>query len=66
VIVSSIKININSIIVCYFKYFFLNETRNIKTFAAIILIRIKDKAVVGKKKISFYSVTGSTVIVLAE
>jgi hypothetical protein len=59
VIVSSIKININFIIMCYFKYFLLDGARKVKTLAAIILIRIKDKTVIDKK-ISFYSATGFT------
>jgi hypothetical protein len=60
VIVGSIKIDINFIIVCYFKYFFFDGARNIKTLAAIILIRVKKNKIVINKKISFYGATGST------
>jgi hypothetical protein len=48
------KIDISFIIVCHFKYFLLDGTRNAKTLAAIILVNVKNEAVVSKK-ISFHS-----------
>jgi len=59
VIVDSIEIDISFIIVYYFEYFFLDRARNAKTLAAIILVSIKNKAVVGKE-ISFYGSAGFT------
>jgi hypothetical protein len=59
VVVGSIKIDMSFIIVCYLEYFFLDGARNIETLATIILVSVKNKAVVNKE-ISFYNFAGFT------
>jgi hypothetical protein len=59
VVVSSIKIDISFIIVCHFEYFFLDGTRNVETLAAVILINVKNKVVIGKG-VSFHGSAGFT------
>jgi hypothetical protein len=51
--------DISFIIICYLEYFLLDGTRNTETLAAIILVNVKNKAVVGKG-VSFYGSAGFT------